>query len=72
MFLHPMLDDIVQSLTFEIQVSHSKDRINDLFIKKDVFTRVIRMMEKTHENQVCKDTFSHIIAPTTQSYQIFY
>ena len=70
-----MLDDIVYSLNFEVQVSHQKERMNDLFMKKDVFSRVMKLIEKVHENQTCKDTFSRIVNPgfkMNQSKDIFY
>jgi hypothetical protein len=66
-FLLPMVNDLVESLIFEIQISHSKDRMSDLFQKKFLFGRIIRLIEKVHSNQQCKDSFSRVVNPTMDS-----
>lgn len=62
-FLNPILHDLVESLLFEIHISHTRERINDIYFKKPVFRRVMRLLEKTQDNQVIKDTFNQIIRP---------
>lgn len=45
-FLFPLIDDIVESVMFEIKLCHTKERMSDLFGRKVVFGRLLRLLKK--------------------------
>ena len=68
----PSLDDLVFSLNSEILVAHSKDRLNELFIKKQIFNKITAILEKASQNQVTKSTFSLIVERRFDNVNYFY
>jgi hypothetical protein len=59
----PFIQDLVNSLVFEIKLCHDLERIDELFSKRQVLTKLYNLMHRCEENQASKDIFASLMNP---------